>query len=71
MNIWCQIGIHSWSDEYWGIRICRRVDCAKLDKYYGFWGKLRRNAEFNGAPRLSDASAKKHYDDWIYAKDMG
>ncbi len=35
----CKIGIHSWTKNHCGIRLCKR--CPKIDRYYGVTGFLR------------------------------
>ena len=63
MNFLCRLGFHAYGEDYWGIRVCEREDCDKIDKYHGFWGKLRHNSEHNGAPKLSDSSARRHWNE--------
>lgn len=63
MNIWCRFGIHKWGYEHWGIRICERPDCEKVDMYNGIWGQMRLNMEKDGVDVLTIERARKHWKD--------
>lgn len=42
-QILCSLGLHKWSENRFGVRICLR--CPAVDRYYGLTGLLRYRQE--------------------------
>lgn len=40
-KILCRLGIHKWSDNIGGMRVCLARGCITIDIYYGLTGALR------------------------------
>lgn len=62
-SVWCMLGFHKWGFEHWGIQICERLDCGKVDMHRGAWGSMRLNSEKEAHKILTTDVARKHWVD--------
>ena len=44
-HVLCRAGLHKWSENTGGVRVCMRPGCTATDMYFGITGALRRLRE--------------------------
>jgi dCMP deaminase len=59
MKLLCKLGIHNWSSNHNGIRIC--LKCPVVDRYYSVSGNLRRAQEEKTGKKESDAELREQW----------